>query len=44
MTDEQKQAGRHQIMLDTSRLPSGVYFYHLDAEDVTITRKITVVH
>lgn len=44
LADEHKRAGRHQYTLDTSRLPSGTYFYRLQAGDNTITRKATVVH
>ena len=43
LTDERKRAGRHQLTLDTSDLPSGTYFYRLDAADVTSTRKVTVL-
>jgi len=44
LADAHKRAGRHQYTLDTSRLPSGTYFYRLQAGDTTITRKATVVH
>jgi hypothetical protein len=38
-----KEAGRHTVRLETSRLASGVYFGRLQAGDRTLTQKITVV-
>lgn len=37
------EAGRNQFQLDTSELPSGVYFLHLVAGGTTQTRKLTVI-
>jgi hypothetical protein len=39
----QKQAGRHQVTLETDRLSSGAYFGRLEAGGKTRTQKITVV-
>jgi hypothetical protein len=39
----QKEAGRHTVALEASRLSSGVYIARLRAGGTTITRKITVV-
>ena len=36
-------AGDHEIVFDGSNMPSGVYFYKLDAEDVSISRKMTLL-
>lgn len=38
-----EEEGRHELQLETSDLPSGVYFVRLQAEDVTRARKLTVV-
>ncbi|MDX1740115.1 MAG: T9SS type A sorting domain-containing protein, partial [Rhodothermales bacterium] len=35
--------GEHTVSLDTARLPSGVYFYRLRAEDLIQTRRMVVV-
>ena len=37
------EAGRHEITLDTSRLPSGMYFLRLTAGGTTKTKQLTVV-
>ena len=38
-----EQEGRHEQRLDTSRLPSGVYFLQLRAGGQTRTQKLTIV-
>jgi hypothetical protein len=38
-----EQEGRHEQRLDTSRLPSGVYFLRLRAGGQTRTQKLTIV-
>lgn len=43
LEDGQKQAGRHTVEFDGTRLSSGVYFGRLETEGETRTRKITVV-
>jgi hypothetical protein len=36
-------AGRHSVTLDARNLKSGVYFYKLQSEGATITRKMLLV-
>ncbi|MCS4116056.1 hypothetical protein GGP49_003006 [Salinibacter ruber] len=43
LADGKKQAGRHEVSLEASDLPSGVYFGRLEAGGQTRTQKITVV-
>lgn len=38
-----ESAGRYRLVLDASRLPSGVYFYRLQAGKFTETRKLMVL-
>lgn len=38
-----KPAGFHTIFVDVSDLPGGTYFYHFEANGVTVTRSMTVV-
>ncbi|MFB6231463.1 MAG: T9SS type A sorting domain-containing protein [Salinibacter sp.] len=38
-----KEAGRHQVALNASRLSSGTYFYRLSTGETTKTRRLTVV-
>lgn len=44
LVDRQKASGRHQVRLNATSLPSGMYFVRLQADDVQKTRRITVVH
>jgi len=43
LIDGFKDAGRHQITFDGSRLSSGIYIYRIRAGDYTETRKLTLV-
>ncbi len=43
LAEGRKQAGRHEVSLEASDLPSGVYFGRLEAGGETRTQKITVV-
>lgn len=38
-----RRAGRYSVTLEASRLPSGTYFYRMQAGSVTKTRRVTVV-
>jgi hypothetical protein len=38
-----KDEGRHQRQIDTSRLPSGVYFLRLEARDAIQTQRLSIV-
>lgn len=38
-----QEAGRHEIRADVSRLSSGIYFYRLQTDERSVTRKLTVV-
>lgn len=37
------QSGPHQLILDASELPTGIYFYRLEAEAFTATRKLVLL-
>ncbi len=43
LVDASKPAGRHDVQFDGARLASGLYFYRLEAEGVTLTRKMMLV-
>lgn len=43
VADGQKEGGRHQVSLDVSELPSGLYFYQLSAGETSETRKLMIV-
>ncbi|MFK7844220.1 MAG: right-handed parallel beta-helix repeat-containing protein [Rhodothermales bacterium] len=38
-----KPAGFHTVFVDVSDLPSGMYFYHFEANGVTVTRSMSVI-
>jgi hypothetical protein len=41
--NEVRAAGRHEVMFDGTRLPSGLYFYRIDAGDFQQVRQMTLV-
>jgi hypothetical protein len=41
--NEKREAGRHDIQLDATRLSSGVYFYQFQANDYSLTKKFVVI-
>lgn len=43
LVNSHRQAGTYNIRLDAGALPSGVYFYKLQAGDFTETRKMTLI-
>jgi len=43
VVDEEKPAGRYDVSLDGSSLPSGVYFYRLFAGEFTSTKKFILL-
>ncbi len=43
LVDEFQAAGRHLTGFDASRVPSGVYFYHLQAGNFVDTKKMLVL-
>jgi hypothetical protein len=43
LLDASKEAGKHQITFDASRLVSGMYFYRLQAGDYTCVKKMMLV-
>ena len=43
LVDEQLPTGEHKVIFDTGELPSGVYFYRLQAEEFTATKKLLLV-
>jgi len=43
LLDQPLEAGRHQVRFDASGLPSGIYFYHIKAGDLTQTKQMMVV-
>jgi len=42
LLDGERPAGRHETVVDASRLPSGVYFYRLTAGEQIKTERLTV--
>jgi hypothetical protein len=43
LVDEQMEAGEHSVQFDASRMPSGVYFYRIQAGAETRTRQMTLL-
>lgn len=43
LVDGGREAGRHEVTLDGSRLPSGTYLVRLEAEGVVQTQRVTLV-
>ena len=43
LVDEKKQPGDYTVSFDASKLPTGVYFYHLVAGNKSIIKKMSVV-
>jgi hypothetical protein len=43
LVNDTKAPGKYSVTLDGSRLPSGVYFYRMTAEDYTLTRKAILI-
>jgi hypothetical protein len=43
LVDEEKTCGKYQIEFNASNLPSGVYFYKMQAEDFTVTKKFILL-
>ena len=40
LVNEEKQAGKYEVKLDGSGLPSGIYFYQLTTNKTTRTMKM----
>jgi hypothetical protein len=43
LVDETKDAGEYKVTFDASGLSSGIYFYTLNAGEITITKKMILV-
>lgn len=43
LVDGEREAGRHDVVLDGARLPSGTYLVRLDAGGTVHTRRVTLV-
>jgi len=43
MVNKAQQAGRYEVTVDGSHLPSGVYFYRLNSRGRSLTRKMSLV-
>ncbi len=43
LINEEKQAGFYQVEFDASKLSSGVYFYKLESNNFTQTKKLSVI-
>jgi hypothetical protein len=43
LVDEIHPAGTHSATFDGSNFPSGIYFYHLQAGDFTMTKKMVLL-
>jgi hypothetical protein len=43
LVNEKRDAGVHEVKFDSSNLASGVYFYRLQAGDLTQTKRLTLL-
>ncbi|MCB9070487.1 MAG: T9SS type A sorting domain-containing protein [Calditrichae bacterium] len=43
LVNEQRNAGRHEITFEAGNLPSGIYFYRIQAGNYISTRKMMLV-
>jgi len=43
LVDEKLLPGEHKVIFDSKELPSGVYFYRLQAEEFTATKKLLLL-
>ena len=43
LLDQTLETGHHNVRFDASRLPSGVYFYYIEADDITRTEQMVLV-
>ena len=43
LVNERKAAGSHSVRWDAAGMPSGVYFYRLQAGDFSETRKLMLI-
>jgi hypothetical protein len=43
LVNEQKPPGSYEIKWDASALPSGIYFYQINAGSFTETRKMVLI-
>jgi hypothetical protein len=43
LVNERKQAGKHSVTVDASELGTGVYFYRMDTENFSGTRKMLLI-
>ena len=40
--DAQRKAGNYSVMVDASRMRSGLYYYKIEADGQTMTRKMAI--
>ncbi|MFC2150256.1 T9SS type A sorting domain-containing protein, partial [Calditrichota bacterium] len=43
LADGYRQAGRYSVTFDAAQYPAGMYIYRLEAEDISITRKMVLI-
>ena len=43
LVDDNLLPGEHKVIFDTEKLPSGVYFYRLQAEEFAATKKLLLL-
>jgi flagellar hook assembly protein FlgD len=43
LVEEQQSAGEHEVMVDGAGLPSGVYWYRLEANNERLERRFTLI-
>jgi hypothetical protein len=44
LVDGKEDAGEHTVRFYAEKLPTGIYFYRLTADNTTITKKMVVIH
>jgi C1A family cysteine protease len=43
LVNDYKAAGYHSVTFNAERLPSGIYFYHLESSNLKLTKKLSIL-